>query len=305
LEGSVNMSGLYNAKDIKNPVFNYSLGLQNMDIKKTFTNFITVQKMAPIAGRCNGKYSTDFTVTGNLDQHMQPVMSSLNGGGKLKTSGVTVANFEPLNKLADALKMEQFKQASLSDANLSFKFTGGRVYIEPYEQKIAGINTKIEGSNGFDQTIDYKLGMQLPTKMLPGAATSVINGLISQANSKGANMSMGETVNVSVKMGGTVTNPKIETGLKDAAKGAVEDLKAKAKEEFDKKKKELEDRAKAAADSLKKAAEDRVKAETDRVKKEAEAKAKAETDRLKKEAEEKAKKAAGDKVKDLFGKPKK
>ena len=181
----------------------------------------------------------------------------------------------------------------------------GRVYIDPYEQKIAGINTKIEGSNGFDQTIDYKLGMQLPTKMLPGAATSVISGLISQANSKGANMSMGETVNVSVKMGGTVTNPKIETGLKEAAKGAVDDLKAKAQEEFDKKKKELEDKAKAEADRLKKEAENKVKAETDKIKKEAEAKAKAETDRLKKEAEEKAKKAAGDKLKDIFGKPKK
>ena len=111
LDGNVNMSGLYNTNDIKKPAFNYSLGLDNMDIKKTFTNFVTVQKMAPIAGRCNGKYSADFTVTGNLDQHMQPVMSSLNGGGKLRTAGVTVSNFEPLNKLADALKMEQFKQA--------------------------------------------------------------------------------------------------------------------------------------------------------------------------------------------------
>ncbi|MEP7170851.1 MAG: AsmA-like C-terminal region-containing protein, partial [Bacteroidota bacterium] len=304
LDGSILMNGLYNTKDIKNPGFNYSLAMQNMDIKKTFTTFNSVQKMAPIAGKCYGKYSTEFTVIGNLDQHMQPVMNSLNGGGKLKTSGVTISNFEPLSKLADALKMEQFKKASLSDANLSFKFTNGRVYIEPFDQTIAGIKTRIEGSNGFDETIDYKMGMQLPTKMLPGAATGVINGLISQANSHGAKMSMGETVNVSVKIGGTVTNPKIETGLKDAAKGAVDDLKAKAMEEIEKKKKELEDRAKAAADSLKNAAINKVKAEGDRIKKEAEAKAKAESDRLKKEAADKAKNAAGDKLKDLFGKPK-
>jgi Skp family chaperone for outer membrane proteins len=235
---------------------------------------------------------------------MQPVMSSLNGGGKLRTMGVTLDNFEPLNKVADALKMESLKKAALSDANLSFKFTNGRVYIDPYEQTISGIKTKIEGSNGFDQTIDYKLGMQLPTKMLPGAATSVISGLISQANSKGANMSMGETVNVNVKIVGTVANPKVETGLKEAVKGAVEDLKAKAKEELEKKKKELEDRAKDTADSLRNAAENKAKAEADRVKKEAQAKARAEADRLKKEAEEKAKKAAGDKIKDIFNKPK-
>ncbi|MEO5572152.1 MAG: AsmA-like C-terminal region-containing protein [Bacteroidia bacterium] len=304
LDGSVAMNGLYSTKDIKNPLFNYSLNAQNMDVKKTYTTFNSVQKMAPIAGKCSGKYSTEFTVTGKLDGHMQPVMNSLNGAGKLKTTGITIENFEPLNKVADALKMPQFKKASLSDANLSFKFTNGRVYIDPYEQAIAGIKTKIEGSNGFDQTIDYKLGMQLPTKMIPGAATSVINGLISQANSHGANMSMGENVNVNVKIGGTVQNPKIETGLKEAVKGAVDDLKAKAQEEFEKKKKELEDRAKATADSLKNAAETKVKAEADRIKKEAEAKVKSETERLRKEAAAKAKKAAEDQMKNIFNKPK-
>jgi Skp family chaperone for outer membrane proteins len=178
------------------------------------------------------------------------------------------------------------------------------VYIDPFDQTVAGIKTKIEGSNGFDQTIDYKMGMQLPTKMLPGAATGVISGLIAQANSKGANMSMGETVNVNVKIGGTVANPKIETGLKEAAKGAVDDLKAKAQEEFDNKKKELENQAKAKADSVQKAAEAKIKSEADRAKKEAETKAKAEADRLKKEAEAKAKKEANDKLKDMFKNPK-
>jgi hypothetical protein len=304
LDGSILMSGLYDTKDIKNPLFNYSLSAENMDIRKTYSSFISVQKMAPIAGKCNGKYSTQFTVAGNLDQHMQPVMSSLSGGGKLKTMGVTVENFEPLNKVADALKMPQFKKASLSDANLSFKFTNGRVYIDPYEQTISGIKTKIEGSNGFDQTIDYKLGMQIPTKMLPGAATHIISGLISEANSHGAKMSMGDNVNVNVKIGGTVSNPKIETGLKEAGKGAIDDLKAQAQAEIEKKKKELEDRAKATADSLKNAAENRAKAEVDRVKKEAEAKAKSETERMRKEAAAKAKKAADEQLKNIFNKPK-
>ncbi len=304
LDGTVLMNGSYNSKDIKNPAISFDLKIDRMDIKKTFQKFIAVQKLAPIAGKCSGKYSTQFSVNGNLDKHMQPVMTSLNGGGKLQTHGVTVDNFEPLVKVADALKMEQFKKATVSDANLSFKFINGRVYIEPYEQTIAGFKTKIEGSNGLDQTIDYKLGMQLPTKMLPGAATSVISGLIAQANSKGANMSMGETVNVNVKIGGTVTNPKVETGLKEAAKGAVDDLKAKAAEEIEKQKKELEDKAKAEADRLKKEAEDKAKAESDRLKKEAEAKAKAEADRIKKEASEKAKKEVEKGLDNLFKKPK-
>lgn len=301
LDGSVVMNGSYSSKNIKNPDFGFDFNINKMDIKKSFATFVTVQKFAPIAGKCNGKFSTTFAVTGKMDQYMLPVMNSIGGGGKLQTHGATVDNFEPLNRVADALKMDNLKRASISDANLSFKINNGRVSIEPYEQTIAGFKTRIEGSSGLDQTIDYKLGMQLPTKLLPGAATNVVSGLISKANSNGANLSMGDNVNLNIKIGGTVMNPKVETGIKDAAKNAMDDVKAKVADEIEKKKQE----ALAKADSIKRAAEEKVKSEADRLKREAEAKAKAEADRLKKEAEEKAKKAAGDKLKDLFGKPKK
>jgi len=305
MDGSVVMNGLYNTKKPESPEINFDLAVQRMDVKQTFQNFVTVQKLAPIAGKCSGKYSAFFNITGKLNERMNPVYETFAGGGKLQTHGVTVDNFEPLVKIADALKMDQFKKAALSDANLSFKISNGRVYVDPYEQSIAGIKTRIEGSNGLDQTIDYKWGMQIPVKSLPPAAGNVVKDLFAKANTTaGTNLSMGENVNVNLKITGTVTNPKVETGLKDAAKGAVDDLKAKAKEELEKKKQELEDRAKATADSMKRKAEEKTKAEADRIKKEAEQKAKAEADRLKKEAEEKAKKEIGNKMKDLFGKPK-
>lgn len=300
LDGKVIMNGLYATKNPKNPDINFDLQIQQMDIKKTFENFVTVQKLAPIAGKCSGKFSTSFAIKGMLDRTMQPVYESLGGGGKLQTHGASIDNFTPLVKVAEVLKMEQFKKATISDANLSFKIIEGRVYIEPYEQVIAGIKSRIEGSTGLDQSISYTMGLQLPTKQLPGAATNVISGLISKANSAGANLSMGETVNVNVKIGGTVNNPVVETGIKDVAKGIVDSAKDKINAEIDKKKQE----ALAKADSLKRVAEDKAKAEADRLKKEAEARAKAEADRLKKEAEEKAKKEVGSKLKDLFGKPK-
>jgi vacuolar-type H+-ATPase subunit H len=306
LDGLVGLDGLYETRDVKNPYFFLDMNLTGMDIRKTYDKFVAVRTMAPIAEKCSGKYSSSLNVRGNLDSRMEPVYTSLTGGGKLTTSGVTIDQFKPLVKVAEALKMDQFKKVTVSDLNLSYKFENGRVHVAPYEVTLAGIRTSVQGSNGFDQTIDYTLGLKVPTGTLGSQATGVVSGLLAKANqAAGTNLSMGKEVNINVRMTGTVSDPKIDTGIKDAAGSMVTDVKTQIKETFDTKKQELEDKAKAEADRLKQEAEDKAKAEADRLKKEAEDRAKAEADRLKKEAEQKAKKEAEDKLKNLFGKPKK
>ncbi|HMT28548.1 MAG TPA: AsmA-like C-terminal region-containing protein [Bacteroidia bacterium] len=305
LDGAVSMDGIYETKDLKKPSFYFDLDLTQLDIKKTYDKFVAVQKFTPIAEKCSGKYSTNFNVKGNLDSKMEPVLQTFTGSGKLSTKSVTVTNFTPLIKLADALKMDQFKSVSVDNVNLSFKFENGRINFEPYDVNIEGVKSTIQGSTGFDQTIDYKVDMNIPTSMMGNQATGVVTGLIAKANkSAGTNLSMGKEVKVSAKVTGTVNDPKIETGIKDMASNAVTDFKEQVKEEFDQKKKELEDKARSEADRLKNEAEAKAKAEAERLKKEAEAKAKAEADKAKKEAEELIKKQADEKLKNLFGKPK-
>ena len=299
LDGSMVMNGAYNTKDIRKPFFSFDMAINDFDVQKTGAAFVTVQKMAPIVKNCSGKFSSSIKADGLLDQHMSPVVESLQGFGNLKTSTLTVQNFTPLVKVADALKMEKLKKAEIQPTNLTFKFANGRVNVDPFDVSLGGFKSKVGGSNGFDQTIDYTVASEIPRDAFGGAASSVLNGLTSKAG-----VSVGESIPVQIKIGGTVTKPTVSTDINKMAAKAMDDLKAKAKEEMEKKKKELEDKAKAETARLKKEAEDKAKAEADRLKKEAEAKAKAEADRLKKEAEEKAKKAAGDKLKDLFKKPK-
>lgn len=295
--GSMRMNGVYSTRERKKADMNFNLDISGFDIQQTVKTFGTVKKMAPIAERTTGKFGTVMTLSGQLDEHMNPVLPSLNGGGKLTTTGVIVENFPPLVKLADALKMEQYKKLEVNNLNLSYKFENGRVNVAPFETNFGGIPTTISGSTGFDQTIDYNLAMNVPTSKLPSQATGAINSLISQANSKGANFSMSETVKINVKIGGTVNDPVLNTGIKETAGAITDQLKDKAKEEIDKFKQDAEDKAKAEAERLKKEAQDKANAEAERLKKEAEAKAKAESDRLKKEAEKKAKEG----LKDLFG----
>ena len=315
LDGKLTTNGVYATKNPKKPVIDFDLDVQDFDVQLTQKAFPTIRKMAPVSEKCHGKYSTNFKLKGDLDEHMQPLMNTLNGGGKLQTKNMSVIGFGPMVKVADALKMKQLETITMDNVNLSFKFSNGRVSVEPFDTKIGKSKTRIGGSNGFDETIDYTMNFEIPRSEFGGAANTALTGLVAEANKKGAKFTAGEMVNMDVKIGGTVKDPKVSTGLKNAAGNAADDLKAKGKEELDKAKKEAEDKARAEADRLKNEAEakargeaDKAKqqaqAEADRVKKEAEDKAKAEADKAKKAAEEKAKKEGANKIKGLLGKPK-
>jgi len=306
MDGSMNMSGTYNSTDIKNPLFSMDLAIRDFDIKKTVNTFPTVEKMAPLAKSCTGKFSATIAANGSLDPTMSPVLNSMNGGGKLNTSTINIQNVPAFNKVADLLKMPSWKSLDVPSVNPSFKIINGRVYVDPTEVKINGIKGTVAGSNGFDQTIDYTMAMEIPRALFGSAANSVITGLVSQANAKGANVSVGDVVPVNLLIGGTFTDPKVSSDLGKQGANAMADLKAKAKEEFDKKKDELESRAREEADKLKSDAAAKVDAEkakaaaeADRIKKEVEAKAKAKADSLKKAAEDEAKKKAKDALKNI------
>lgn len=305
--GSLAMSGTYDTRNIDKPKFDLNLDATDFDIPKTAKAFATVEKLAPVAKYTNGRVSTQLNINSELDKKMMPVMSTLNGNGTLNTKSVVVAGFEPMNKLADALKNPDLKKAAFGDLNLTYHIKDGRVTTDPFDVKIGSIKAKAGGSTGIDQTIDYVWNMEIPRAALGSQANDVINGLVSKANSSGANVSVGDIINVKALFGGTVLSPTVKTDLKDAGNKAVDDLKdaakQKAQEELDKAKAEAEKKVneelgKAKADAQKKLDDEKAKAqaEADRLKAEAEQKAKEEADKLKEEGK--------NKLKDLFKKPK-
>ncbi len=289
LDGSMVMNGSYNTQNPKKPAISFGLSITDFDIQKTATTFNTVEKMAPIAKNCSGKFSCKMDLKGDLDSKLNPVMPSLIGGGNLVTSQITVQNFPVTTKIADALKMPSLKKLDVPKTNISFKFKNGRVNVDPFDITMNGFKSTVGGSNGFDQTIDYTMVTQIPRASFGGAANSVLNGLVSQANSKGTNLSIGDMIPVAIKIGGTVTNPTIGTDLNQQGAKVMNDLKAAASAEADKLKSEAEAKAKAAIDKVKSDAQSKVNTEADRLKKEADTKAKAAADAAKKAAEQKAK----------------
>jgi hypothetical protein len=308
MDGTLKLNGTYSTQDLRNPKVAMDMDVQNFDLPKTFATFNTVQKLAPAAKYATGKVSTMLKFSSVLKQDMTPDLNSLTGNGQLKTTNVIVSGTPTLVKIAEALKQESFKKLAVGNTNLTYEFADGRVIVKPFDVKYKDSKINIKGEQFFDQRVAYTMNFDIPRADLGSAANGVINGLISQANNKGANFSMGDRITFDALIGGTFTNPTVKTGLKDAAKGAVtkliDDAKEKAKAELEKQKAILEAKARAEADKLKAQGQQKLdeekaklKAAADAEKAKLEAAAKAEADRLKKEAADKAKNA----LKGLFG----
>lgn len=244
MDGSMTMTGFYETTNPKKPGINFVMDVKDFDVNKTATTFNTVKKLAPIAKSANGHFSSKLNVTGSLDEHMMPVYNTLNGGGNLVTRNIVVKDFKPMVKVADALKNEKLKTWDIGDANISFEIKDGKIYVQPFDIKMGKTKVNISGYNTLDEQINYTMKFNIPRSEFGSSANNVVNGLLSQAASKGVNVKLGETVNVNAYVTGTVDKPKVSLGLKDVGKNVKDELKDKAKEEIDKAKEEAKKKAK-------------------------------------------------------------
>lgn len=238
LGGSATLSGFYETTNINEPTIDMKMSLKGMDVEQTAQTFNTVEKMAPIIKYCKGKYSTDLVFSGALDEHLEPKMNTLSGDGGMLTQNIIVEGFKPMVKVAEALKNKEMGRMIIGNSNLSFEFKDGRVLVKPFDVKLGKQPATIEGSNGFDQTIDYKMNMEIPRSNFGGAANSVLDNLTKQATDAGVDVKLGDKIPVTVQIGGTIDKPKIVTDLKEVASQKKEEVKEqvkeKVKEEIDK-----------------------------------------------------------------------
>ncbi|HRG51445.1 MAG TPA: AsmA-like C-terminal region-containing protein [Bacteroidia bacterium] len=261
MDGTMAITGEYSTQNVKKPAVDFDLDISNFDITKTFETFNSVKKLAPIGKYAKGKFGTQLKFAANLDEHMEPVLTTLTGGGKLQTKNVVVEGFEPINKLADALKQEKYKRLAFENVNASYKFVNGRVEVDEMPVKVGSIAALVKGSTGFDQTIDYTWKMEIPRAELGSQLNDAANSLLSQANKKaGTDLKLGEKIKLNALFGGTITKPTIKTDLLGSDKTPKEQVKEVITKGVDMAK----EKARAEAEKIMKDAQeqaDRIKAE--------------------------------------------
>ena len=252
LDGSMIMNGHYETTNPKAPGFNYDMNINDFNVETVVTTFNTIETMAPYAKNMKGFFKTSLQVKGTLDHEMMPDLTTLTGGGDMTTKSIKVEGFKALDQLASALKNDRLNKLELNDAHIKYSFKEGRVHTEPFDVKIGPATGTMSGSNGFDQSLDNKMTLKVPSSEL--GAGDAMNKLNGQAGKLGMDIKAAEHVMVDVTIKGTVDDPKVGVNLKDAVGNIVDDVKEQVieqvKEKVEEVKEDLKGKAKEQADKL-------------------------------------------------------
>lgn len=286
LGGQFTLNGNYNTQDIARPTFDFGIDISSLSVSQAFESFVTVQKLAPIAEHVNGKFNTDFRLSGVMGQDMMPELATLVGGGVIKLVQASIKDSKIIAGVTSLTKLNNTDEVNLNDITMQAEVKEGRLHVRPFDINLGGHKATIAGSNGIDGSLDYTVNMNIPA----GAVGSAVNNALASLTGRQATES--STIKLAFGVGGTYDDPKIglassdvEGGIaKQASEAVKEEVREAVQAEVDKAKEEVDKKAQEAKEELEKR------------RKEAEEKAREEAEKQKKKLEEEAK----DKLKDLF-----
>jgi hypothetical protein len=255
LDGEIVSNGTYSYIRPGNPHVDFNLKLDRLSIPEMYKTFVTMQAFAPMAGFMKGTMGGAVKMDSDLGDSLKPIWQTLSSEGALQIPEARIEGFAPLQKVADALKLEQLRNPGISNFAPSYEVDDGVFSLNPTTLKVAGFETVLSGSNNVDGSIDYVMKLQLPAQAVKENVNSALTNIIGKDISSLTN----ETVVIDVGLTGTFKDPKVQTSLSQIAKGAGEQLKREAEAEAERRRQQLEEEARKKIEEQQKVVEDTVK----------------------------------------------
>ena len=252
LGGRIAMNADYDTRDTLKPFVKADVNIQGLGVKDAFNTFNTIQLLAPTAKGITGKIGVQLNYSSLLGKDFMPLISSINGGGKLVSEEVTLLESAVYNNMKEVLKLGSNYSNTFKDINVSFKVNNGRIYVSPFNTKVGNIKMNIGGDQGIDQTINYIIKTEIPRSDLGSSVNSLIDNLSLQAAAFGIAFKPSDLIKVNVKVTGTflkpVVTPVFGNASSDSKKGIKETAREKVKEVIDEKVIEAKEKVRSEAE---------------------------------------------------------
>ncbi|MFN3801230.1 AsmA-like C-terminal region-containing protein [Belliella pelovolcani] len=279
LGGQLVMNGSYDPRDLTAPKFDFNFNVIDLSIAEAFDKLNTVKVLAPVAEHLTGKFSTKLDFSGLLGQDMMPILSSLDGKGVVRVLEAAFQNSPLIQGVTSLTRLNDTNTLQFRNLNLPIEIEDGMLSLKPVDLRLWDYQANVQGSTGFDGSINYLVNMQVPVGRFGAQANNLL------ATISGTEATTSTLIPVAITLGGTYGSPKvglaggnsIESLLTNALRSRVsserENLQARATEQFkateDSIKSELKTRAEALQDSAKREAEKKVSETKDRAVEEA------------------------------------
>ncbi len=210
--GNVTVDGVYRTYDDTHALLKGKATVSDVKYSEVFRQIESAQKLLPIFGKTEGRFSATIDFDAPLGKNMEPNLNALNASGILESRNLTISGVEALHRLSKVLKRSELYDPEIKDVNIPYEIKDGKVKTGKFSFYIA--DTKItvdEGTTGLDERIDYMLHVDVPT----------------------SESTLFKMSKMGVHIGGTFTQPEVSVKSRDMIEDAKQTLKqnvAKTKE---------------------------------------------------------------------------
>jgi len=224
LKGKLAINGSYTSNKANKPLFDFKLNMENIDIPTAYQSLSTFRHYLPIAAKSQGKISTQFGLSGVMNEKMNIVPISLNGLGVLNTQNLMIIDSPVFDQIRGIIKKEKLKNVKIDDFTAKFQFENGQLKLNPFKTMVADQQTTIYGSLSATREINLNMDFVVNREDLGADINKGLDILPGSQNIK--------MVDASVILKGQLTKPEVSLDLSKARKQIEQEVKKASVEEI-------------------------------------------------------------------------
>lgn len=162
LNGMLRASGALDLSNPMQPAFDGSLGVDRVRASGFFSAFEQLNGIAKLGGFFDGFFDSEATINLTLDENFDPDLASLIARGSFSASGGTLHDMPLQEHLAELTGLSALQSLDIGRWTHQFSISGQKLHIQSLDFSAGDFTFGLNGSQGFDGSLDYMLLVGLP-----------------------------------------------------------------------------------------------------------------------------------------------
>ena len=275
LNGELSAAGDFNLTDPALPAFNGTVSLKQLPVSEFFSSFSGFDSIVQLGSYLDGLFDSEASIGLKLDKDLNPDYASIIANGVFGTKEGSFGTTPLQSAVSDYFGISEMKSLAVRDWAQAFRISGEQLHVQDLSITAGDYSFSINGSQGFDGTLDYNLSVELPesasNKLSNAPVQGALGPIVNVVNTSVTNPETGR-ITLDLLAGGTFSEPSVSLNsdmMRARLTGQASSLAAAARAE-----------AQARIDSLEQAARDRAEAEVEEQREVLENRAKDEANKL-------------------------